>query len=197
MESLTYSEYSRLNTRAWVRMGDLFFFEGPLLSLFQDLNSRHFYVFDWVDRDMKANRWMIYRVSPECVSKYINGEISHHELFENRPANPVYFMDIDSRNKNFSEYGAFELNVIPSDYIPLADNYFDESDSNSLAKIKSVISRAILSQKNENEYPEYIDTSSVFASAFGDNKSVRIKPMGGYGEISTLKPNYEKETFVR
>lgn len=152
MENLTFNSNKLLDTNNFVRVGDLSYFEGPLLSLFQELNSGHFYLFDWVDRDDKFNRWMIYRVSPKILLHFINCKISHFELFERRPDKEVYFADIDSRNKLFFDYDSYEIKGLPQNYYPNSDNFFEISDCKHFEKIKSVIINSLSRQKSENEY---------------------------------------------
>lgn len=136
----------------FVRIGDLSNYEGPLLSLFEELNSGHLYLFDWVDRDEKTNRWLIYRASPNSLLQFIQSKISHLELFQNRPEKEVYFADIDSRNKLFSSYNSYAIERLPETYYPNSDNFFELSDCNHFEKIKSVIINALSKRKSENEY---------------------------------------------
>lgn len=152
MENLTFNSNKLLDTSNFVRVGDLSNFEGPLLSLFEELNSGHLYLFDWVDRNQKINRWLIYRVSPKYVLQFLNGKISHLELFEKRPNKTVFFTDIDSNNKSFSNYDSFEIVSLVQNYYPNSDNFFDILDCNSIEKIKSVIINSLSRQKSENEY---------------------------------------------
>ena len=152
MENLTFNSKETLDTTNFIRIGDLLYFEGPLLSLFEELNSGHLYLFDWVDKDQQSNRWLIYRVSSKHLLQFINCKISHLELFEKRPNKKVFFTDIDSTNKLFSHYGAFEIVSLPPSYYPNSDNFFEISDCNSIEKIKSVIINSLSRQKSENEY---------------------------------------------
>ena len=152
MENLTFNSNKLLDTNNFVRVGDLSYFEGPLLSLFEELNSGRLYLFDWVDRDDKFNRWLIYRVSPKILLQFINCKISYLELFENRPDKEIYFTDIDSRNKLFSNYDSHEIKSLPQNYYPNSDNFFDLADCKHFEKIKSVIINSLSRQKSENEY---------------------------------------------
>lgn len=152
MENLTFDTNKLLDTSKFVRVGDLSNFEGPLLSLFEELNNGHLYLFDWVDRDQKNNRWLIYRVSPKHLLQFINGGISHLELFEKRPNKIIYFTDIKSNNTSFSYSNSYELLNLVQNYYPNSDNFFDISDCNSFEKIKSVIINSLSRQKSENEY---------------------------------------------
>lgn len=152
MENLSFNANKTLDTSKLVRIGDLSYFEGPLLSLFEELNSGYLYLFDWVDRDEKHNRWLIYRVSPNHLLKFLHSKISHFELFQRRPKKEVYFVDIDSRNKVFSGYESFEIENLPESYYPNSHNFFDSADSKYFEKINSVIMSSLSKQKTENEY---------------------------------------------
>ena len=135
MENLIFNLEKKIDTTNFFRIGNLAYFEGPLLSLFGVLNSRHLYLFDWIDRDEKTNRWLIYRVSPKYLLEYLQGKISHLQLFENRPNKTVYYMDIDAQNKPFYLYDAYELNNIPENYLPNSYNFFELSDCDAYKKL--------------------------------------------------------------
>jgi len=151
MENLIFNSEKKINTTNFVRIGDLSYFEGPLLSLFQESKSGHFYIFDWVDRDNKFNRWIIYRIKPEYISKYLSGKLSHLDLYKNRQ-DKVYFTDIDSHHKSYYHYDAYQVKKLPKSYIPNSNNFFELLDSNAFEKIKSVIEDSFSRQKLENEY---------------------------------------------
>lgn len=152
MENLIINTDRQLDTSNFVRIGDLSYYEGPLLSLFEEIKSGHLYLFDWVDRDEKSNRWLIYRTSPSNLFQFIHNKISHLELFENRPEKEIYFFDIDSRNTLFSSYDSFAIEILPQTYYPNSDNFFEFSDCKNFDKIKSVIINSLSKQKIENEY---------------------------------------------
>ncbi len=152
MENLTFNKNKVLDTSTFVRVGDLSNFEGPLLSLFEESKSGHLYLFDWVDRDQKSNRWLIYRVLPQYLLQFLRCEISHLELFEAKPNRIVFFTDIESNNNLFNYFDSFELLSLVPNYYPNNDNFFDKNECNSFEKIKSVILDSLYRQKNENEY---------------------------------------------
>lgn len=159
MEPLVINNKIKLDADRLVRIGDLSYFEGPLLSLFEELNSGHFYLFDWVDRDMKSNRWLIYRVHPKYLLRYLSGAISHLEVFNHKPEGNVFFIDIDAKNNPFYNYDALALKDIPEMYYPNDENFFDKAACNSFEKIRSVIIDSLSRQKSENEYfhPRNVD----------------------------------------
>ena len=189
MENLIFNSKNKLNTTNLVRVGDLSYFEGPLLSLFEDISSGHFYLFDWVDRDTKTNRWIIYRVSPKDLLNYLNGKITHLDIFNNRPIKSVFFTDIDCQNRPFYLYDAFELNTIPTIYLPNNDIFFDLSDCYSFEKIKSVVIRSHSRQKSENEYSKFflpIKPKPIFNNTvyFNNVYGNRIAPKQMYNNVN-------------
>jgi hypothetical protein len=141
-----------LNTDSFIRIGDLSYFEGPLLSLFEDFTNGHLYLFDWVDRDEKSNRWLIYRTSPNDLLQFMQGKLSHLELYLNRPDEEVFFSDIDSKSKLFFNHNSFQVTNLPISYLPLSENYFELSDCNQFEKIRSVVVNLLSKQKSKNEY---------------------------------------------
>lgn len=183
MENLTFNSNKLLNTSNFIRVGDLSNFEGPLLSLFEELNSGHLYLFDWVDRNQKSNRWLIYRALPKYLLQFLNGKISHLELFEKRPNKTVFYTDIDSNNKSFSYYDSFELVSLPPNYYPNSDNFFDVSDCNSIEKIKSVIINSLSRQKSENEYSIVY---SIRVLKHKEVKSVYFNQVQNYNQIKFI-----------
>lgn len=196
MENLILNYNKQLDTSNFVRIGDLLNFEGPLLSLFEELSSRHLYLFDWVDREDKSNRWLIYRVSANSLLQFINSKISHLELFQKRPVKEVYFADIDSRNKLFSCYNSFAIENLPQNYLPNNDNFFELSDCIHFEKIKSVIINSLSKQKYENAYSTVYrvkvlkksEIKSVYFNRVAHKVSSVIFPVrhSNYNEILTL-----------
>jgi hypothetical protein len=79
-------------------------------------------------------------------------ELSHLTLFEKRVPQAVYCMDIDSTNKPFWNYQAYEVQKMPDSYLPNSHNFFDHEDCNSFDKIKGTLIAAILNQKYKNKY---------------------------------------------
>lgn len=152
MENLIYNDNKTLDTSKLLRIGDLSFYEGPLLSLFEDVARSNFYLFDWVDRDSKTNRWLIYRVSAKYLFKFLNKEISHLELFNNRPNENIFAIDIDYRNKGYHNYKATKITELPESYLPNSNNFFSIEDCNAYEKIKARLIRVLSNQKSENEY---------------------------------------------
>lgn len=104
------------------KIADLIFFEGPLLSHYVSKKGDD-YLFYWVDRDEKDNRWLVLRVSMANLQKYIGKELSLRELIENPNDGFLYSVDID----NDLQYHSVKLvqpSTLPKEYLPEEDSYY-------------------------------------------------------------------------
>ena len=104
------------------KIEDLIFFEGPLLSHYVSEKGDD-YLFYWVDRDEKDNRWLVLRVSMANLQKYIGKELSLRELIENPNDGFLYSVDID----NDLQYHSVKLvqpSTLPEEYLPEEDSYY-------------------------------------------------------------------------
>ena len=76
-----------------LKMGDLLYHEGPLLSHFVDEeNPSNQYFYKWSDHDDTAHRWMIFKVMERDLSDFFQHkntllDIIRHNAF-------VYFVDL-------------------------------------------------------------------------------------------------------
>ena len=103
----------------FVRIGNLVWFDGPELALMQYSDTNQLFIFDWVDFGHDYNRWLIFEVNVENVSKFINREISHLELFDSSIGRitRTYFVDIPASNDQWHLEIEW-LPVVPSKYYP-------------------------------------------------------------------------------
>lgn len=174
MEILSSKKTSSLSANNLVRIGDLLNYEGPLLTLFEDLINGHFYIFDWVDRDSESNRWLIYKVTPQSLKYFINGKYSHYDLFKTNDNKILYLTDIKN-NQNIYNSTFFELTEIPIDYIPNNDYYFNPSSCSSIEIIKNKINKALYFSSG-NEYIVRVGISEHFnRTSFKKEEPNRIK----------------------
>ncbi len=107
------------------KMGDLIYYEGPLLSHFQDSTktNEHFF-YRWVDNDDEANRWLIFKASNQDLIKFFNKQFSEFDLIAKN--NSVTFLDLDDNLNKIGIYmSAFEN--IPNDYLPSQKAFFEIS----------------------------------------------------------------------
>lgn len=104
------------------KIADLIYFEGPLLSHFVS-DKGDDYLFYWVDKDEKDNRWLVLRVSLANLQRYMGKDISLRELIENPNDGYVYQVDIDDAI-NYHNVKLVQPADLPEDYLPTADSFY-------------------------------------------------------------------------
>jgi len=117
------------------KVGDLLYFEGPLMSVYRDYEDAP-YIFDWVDSDDTFNRWLVYRIDNELLSDYVYGKATHFQLINNSFNNVIFVVDKNT-NGIISDCTVCTVNVLPYDYLPQSDLKFESEDSLKLDKIIS------------------------------------------------------------
>ena len=133
-----------------VRIVDIINFEGPLLSLYENPANGHLFLYDWIDRDEKLNRWLIYYCKPIKIWEYINQKISHYDLFDSKTG-VCYIIDINS-NLHIDNAVRINRETLPDIYFPEKEAYFESSDCIQYDKLIQFVKSSL--QKSENELTE-------------------------------------------
>lgn len=148
MEILNGKDIEKINFQnSLIRIADVQNFEGPLLTLFENMLDKHLYLFDWVDRDSQYNRWMVYRCKPNILQKFIYSEISHYDLLMSDEA---YCNTIDvDKNLNWNNIIIVKKANLPESYFPKKEVFFEKSDCPNFQKIEDFISQIKINQKKQ------------------------------------------------
>lgn len=105
-----------------IKIKDLIYFEGPLLSHFQSVFKENF-LFYWVDTNNDFNRWIVFRTSNEHLTKYQNKETTLYQLITNSDNGNLYKVDIDD-NLEYHNLSIVELDDLPTSYLPDVNSYY-------------------------------------------------------------------------
>lgn len=163
MEILKWNRDREINPNDLRRVGDLSYFEGPLIVLYQHISNNYLYFVDWVDRDEHVNRWLVYRVVPRELLKYINRQISLPSLLSKTGSNQFFAVDVRS-GSNLAESKIFNISEVPKGYLPDSDVFFDREDCTQYDLIKKIVLDALGNSKQENHFevnsdsPQYSNT---------------------------------------
>ena len=114
---------NKLNIPDLTNVGDLIYFDGPLMSLFVDKAKGHFYVFDWVNAHEQFNQWIAYQVSLSCLSNFMKGILSHRDLLRKSLKNEFLRVDIDD-NLTYYKRNSLSFEQLPTSYLPEENTYF-------------------------------------------------------------------------
>jgi hypothetical protein len=143
-----------------VKVSDLIYYDGPLLSHYQSLSGED-YLFYWVDTDENYNRWLIINISIIKLQDYLNKKISLYQLITELDAGLVYKVDIDKE----IQYHNFELlyiHELPESYLPNKNSLY------SFEPLEKQIDLGSYSKKHNQ---------GIFQAYFGNSEKV------GYGTI--------------
>ncbi len=153
-----------------IRVVDIINFEGPLLTLYEDIVNNQFYLLDWVDRDAQFNRWLIYKTNIQVLKKYLSEDISHFDLF-NAVEQYCYVVDIDE-NIKWTNPRKLKKDSLPENYYPLCDVYFEEDDCPNFNKLKLIIDgKSIQQEKLLSNLTSYKNHNSyIYPNIFNKHK---------------------------
>jgi hypothetical protein len=121
-----------------IRIADIDYFEGPMLTLFTDARDRKLYLFQWADRLENFNRWLIYSVSPNHLFNYLWKRITYSELFTLAISKQYFYTDISGTPvvKNFK---ILPFDTFPEKYLPRENVFFEEDDCPDFEKLQSFV----------------------------------------------------------
>ncbi len=106
------------------KMGDLLFWEGPLMSHFINDRNEDF-IFKWSDKSQLLNRWLVFKTTPSLLFDFFAGRINSIDLILLNPDGFVYFIDMDN-DLNYQKILLTKTKDIPVDYMPLHDSFYEK-----------------------------------------------------------------------
>lgn len=129
MKEIAGNITKKLDLKNFRHVSDLIYYEGPLLSYFQDKEGES-YLFSWVDCDDDFNRWLIIHTSFMNVIGYIRKELSLRKIILDADENKLFLVDIDSE-VNYHHLKNVRVDDLPAEYIPATDKLYDYEPQNS------------------------------------------------------------------
>ena len=137
---------------------DLIYFEGPLLSLFNN-KSCDYYLYYWCDVDDIYNRWIIFRITQQNIKNYLLKKTTLFDLVVKPVDGFVYVINIDNELR-FSNVKMIKPDKLPQSYIPKSDSFYDmESEFDELNKKEKLLLLSFLI--NEKDIIKYLSINSL------------------------------------
>lgn len=107
------------------KIADLIYFEGPLLSLFSDINGEK-YLYYWCDVSDVCNRWLVLRISDKKLDLYLRKKISLRDVIIEPDDGLLHAIDIDQELR-LSNVVVVSPKELPESYIPDEDSYYEST----------------------------------------------------------------------
>lgn len=124
MEQIIGEKLDNFPINNLVKVADLIYFDGPILSQFIDRKKRNF-LYYWCDCNSSANRWLIFPVLDLDLQDYLEGQRSLYDLIINNELfSNIFVADIDSslELKSIWEISILDL---PDAYIPERESFYE------------------------------------------------------------------------
>jgi hypothetical protein len=139
-------------------VGDLIEFEGPVLVHY--MNHAHHALYYWVEGNDKYNRWLCFEVTINELYRYLHNAVSLFELIEKKKQETFYTVDID-RNLKYSNYQMVLGYLIPKEYKPAPDSYYNDELSDVYDKLfRQFLDKGIYHERlMENSFDLVIEAS--------------------------------------
>ena len=119
----------KLDLKEFRHVSDLIYYEGPILSYFQDKDGES-YLFSWVDCDVTFNRWLVIHTDFANILRYMRRDITLRSIVMEGGAKNLYIVDIDA-DVNFHNLQSVRLSALPKEYIPATDVLYNYEPQNS------------------------------------------------------------------
>lgn len=116
---------AKLNFSDLVKMSDLIFFDGPLLSHYVHKSGTN-YLSYWVDCDDENERWLVFNVGLTYLQRYVNGEISLLNLLKGIDNGLINVVDVNT-DGDIINNKLVEISDLPESYLPDEDSLFDQT----------------------------------------------------------------------
>lgn len=120
---------NKLDLKEFRHVSDLIYFDGPILSYFQDKDGESF-LFSWVDCDDTFNRWLIIHTDFANILRYLRRDITLRSIVVEGGATNLYIVDIDA-DVNYHNLQSVRLSDLPKEYIPVTDVLYNYEPQNS------------------------------------------------------------------
>lgn len=123
------------------KIGDLIYFEGPLLSLFLDRNNPDiYYLYKWADCNETNNRWLVIQLNSINLRSFFFKEVSLRNLLLSSPLTYVLGLDDSLAEKEIIVCSTSDL---PEIYLPKENSYFSEEKFTDFAStFKTIIANS-------------------------------------------------------
>lgn len=105
------------------KRADLVYFEGSLLSLYENASGEPFLSL-WADVGDSVNRWLVFRASSESVAAYVGRSRSLRDVLLSSGDGYVFVVDAKEPG-DFSNVTAVRTEALPTAYIPAVDSFYE------------------------------------------------------------------------
>jgi hypothetical protein len=116
-----------MNLEKQVKLFDIEYYDGPMLSLFRDDKVDCFYLYKWLDIEKNRHKWLIFKTNLDNLYDYIHQNIDEKTLIKNA-LDGQYTTAIIHPNLVFGHIKHFTSISLPPLFLPANSCFFTPSD---------------------------------------------------------------------
>ncbi len=116
-----------MNLTKHVKILDIEYYEGPMLSLFKDEEADNFYLYKWLDVEKNGHKWLIFKTNHDNLYDYIHQNIDEKMLIQ-KAVNGQYATAIIEPNLTYTHIKRFTTASLPNSFLPAKNCFFNQSD---------------------------------------------------------------------
>ncbi len=123
-----------MNLAKQVKLFDIEYYEGPMLSLFRDDKVDNFYLYKWLDVDKTGHKWLIFKTNLDNLYDYLHQNIDEKTLVENA-SDGRYTIAVIQSDLTFGGIEQFTNVSLPTQFSPSIGCFFTSSDCPDYEKV--------------------------------------------------------------
>ena len=116
-----------MNLEKQVKLFDIEYYEGPMLSLFRDDKVDNFYLYKWLDVAKNGHKWLIFNINLDNLYDYIQQNIDERTLIENALGGQ-YTTAVIHPDLSFGDIKLFTNASLPPHFLPANGCFFMPPD---------------------------------------------------------------------
>jgi hypothetical protein len=116
-----------MNLEKQVKLFDIEYYDGPMLSLFRDDKVASFYLYKWLDVDKNGHKWLIFKTNLDNLYDYLHQNIDEKTLIK-KALDGQYTTAVIQPNLVVGDIKYFTAASLPSHFLPANACFFTKSD---------------------------------------------------------------------
>ena len=116
-----------MNLTKYVKILDIEYYDGPMLSLFKDEDEGSFYIYKWLDIEKNGHKWLIFKTNHDNLYDYIYQNIDEKTLIK-KAVNGQYATVVIDPNLIYKNIKRFTTASLPNSFLPNNGCFFTQSD---------------------------------------------------------------------
>lgn len=131
-----------MNLKKQIKLFDIEYYEGPMLSLFREGKS-DFFLYKWLDIEKNGHKWLIFKTNIDDLYDYIHQNIDEKTLVK-KALDGQYTTVVIRPNLVYDQIKHFTSSSLPNGFLPANACFFTPSDCPDYKKITTFLEESTI-----------------------------------------------------